>query len=69
MAEYTYPVKPIGVDYACDKCHNGKMTYVKMVFSGPPENRQTMFHHKCSNEQCGHEQELAEKYPTVRFVA
>lgn len=67
MAEFTYPVKPIGVDYHCDVCKAGKMVYQKLSFSGPPENRQTAFEHKCSNEECGHVQDLPEKYPTVRF--
>lgn len=68
MAENTYPVTPIGVEYICDVCQVGRMKYVKLVFSGHMENRQTTFQHKCSNEACGHVQEFHIQYPTIRYV-
>lgn len=68
MAEFTYPVKPIGVGYTCDQCGKGQMKYQKLVFGGHMEARTTAFEHKCSNSECGHVQEFPIQYPTIRYV-
>jgi hypothetical protein len=69
MAEGTYAVKPIGVEYICDVCGVGRMMYQKLVFSGHMENRITKFEHKCNHKECNHVQEFDQQYPTVRFVS
>lgn len=69
MAENTYPVKPVGIEYICDICKVGRMQYQRLVFSGHMEHRETTFEHKCNHVDCGHVQEFPIQYPTVRFVS
>ena len=62
MPERTYEIKPVGVDYVCDKCNTGVMVHNSGIalMCNPPQ-----FVHVCSN--CGHEQQMLEVYPTLRW--
>lgn len=56
------PLRPIQVDYLCDKCEQGYYRPVgRMLLSDPPQ-----FPHACT--QCGNEKTFWEKYPTIRYV-
>lgn len=60
--EEIFNVKTIGVKYICDSCKEGEMQQTgKMKMYDNHAN----FIHKCDN--CGHEIELREKYPLVRY--
>lgn len=63
MAEREYPIQPVGVEYVCDACGQGtvELTGV-MLASDPPQ-----WPHKCNH--CGHQVNLRDKYPTVRYRA
>ena len=55
------PLRPVQVDYRCDKCGDG---YYRpegaMLLSDPPQ-----FNHNCT--ECGDQKTFTEKYPTVRY--
>ena len=61
MAERTYEVRTVGVDYLCDKCGVGVMEQAGIMLpTDPPRWR-----YKCGG--CGEVADLWQKYPTVRF--
>jgi predicted RNA-binding Zn-ribbon protein involved in translation (DUF1610 family) len=61
MAERTYEVRTVGVDYLCDKCGDGVMEQTGIMLPmDPPKWR-----HKCN--RCGEVSDLWQKYPTVRW--
>lgn len=63
MPREQIPLRPIRVDYRCDKCGEGhyRPTGI-MLMSNPPK-----FPHACAH--CGDSQTFTEKYPTVRYAA
>lgn len=61
MSEREFKVEPYGVDYICDDCGNGKMEpNGTMLMCDPPK-----WQHYC--EACGAMQNLANKYPEIRY--
>ena len=62
MAEVTFEVQTVGVDYICDKCWKGKMVYKEFE----ADRLSAPFQHACDN--CGDIQSFPEKYPTVRHL-
>ena len=57
------PIRPILVDYKCDKCGNGYMRPSGICLtSNPPQ-----WPHRCTN--CDAHMNFTEKYPTVRYTA
>lgn len=61
MAETFTPVRPVSVDYECDKCHNGHMRSTGvMLTSDPPQ-----YPHEC--DECGHAQTFDRMYPYVYY--
>lgn len=61
MAEQTYEVRTVGVDYICDECRTGKMEPTGIMLpTYPPRWR-----HKCSH--CNETADLSQQYPTVRY--
>lgn len=63
MAEKTFPINVVGVDYTCDECGIGAMIPNGNIsfLSDPPK-----FPHLCPN--CGATAYLSEKYPSVRHL-
>jgi hypothetical protein len=62
MARIQTPVRPIQVDYQCEKCDDGRMRPTgQTLMSDPPQ-----FPHKCTN--CENTITFNEKYPTVRYA-
>lgn len=56
------PLRPIRVDYRCDKCGEGYYRPAGiMLSSNPPQ-----FPHACS--KCDDRMTFTEKYPTVRYA-
>lgn len=64
MAEKTFDVIPVGIDYECDQCQKGLMVFTKFI-ADSVTGGDTPFQHTCNS--CGNVQKFAEKYPTVRF--
>ncbi|MED4377963.1 hypothetical protein P9274_20105 [Schinkia azotoformans] len=62
MPEFTFKVEPYGVDYRCDKCGQGVMSYNdgNIKLECPPK-----YTHKCNG--CSHEQDFIERYPAIRY--
>ena len=61
MAERTFEVKTVGVEYVCERCSDGLMLPTGIYLpTDPPRWR-----HKC--DACGCEDDLLQKYPTVRW--
>ena len=62
MSRVQRPLRPIRVDYRCDKCDAGHMRPTGvMLLSDPPK-----FPHQC--EVCGEAQTFTEKYPTIQYA-
>lgn len=57
------PLRPIQVEYRCDKCGNGcyRPTEVRNLMADPPT-----FQHVCTS--CGDMQIFTERYPTLRYA-
>jgi len=47
----------------CDGCNIGEMNYTNVM---EIENSEPVFTHRCIN--CGSEEKLAKKYPTIDFL-
>ena len=62
MSEKKFELKAFGVDYVCDKCGDGLMEQTGIFLPVDPP----LWKHKCS--KCGHEQNMHDKYPAVRYV-
>ena len=63
MPREQMPLRPVRVDYKCDKCGAGYMRPTGVLLtSNPPQ-----FPHRCNN--CDAHQNFTEKYPTVRYAA
>jgi len=63
MPEREFEVEPVGIAYVCDSCGQGEMASAEDVETD--EGSQAGWKHRCLN--CGHEETLAESYPTIRF--
>jgi len=66
MPRIQRPVRPILVDYICDKCGKGSYRHsgtdnMKVLWSNPPK-----FPHECT--ECGDRKYFIEKYPTIRYA-
>jgi uncharacterized CHY-type Zn-finger protein len=61
MPEIKRPVRPLEVNYICDKCHHGMM-----VVDPAQAFEANNFNHSCVI--CGHQQTLASSYPRYEFV-
>ena len=61
MPEREFELRPVGVDYICDKCNTGVMELSgnMMLTTHPP-----LYPHQCN--ACGHMQNFDQKYPTVK---
>lgn len=62
--EKTFQIKPLGVKYICEHCHEGEMISVNdniMLTSNPP-----LFAHKCN--KCGGELQLPRRYPYIEWI-
>jgi len=59
--ETKYAVKPVGVEYACDKCGEGNVFPTGLIAPSQPPK----FEHVCSN--CGERALLDKQYPHVTF--
>jgi DNA-directed RNA polymerase subunit RPC12/RpoP len=63
MAEKTFPLQVVGVEYECDECESGTMQpYGTVAWLTEP----LQYPHRCST--CGATRGLPEKYPTVRHL-
>jgi rubrerythrin len=61
VAEQTFEVKTLAVEWICDECGTGKMEPIgHVLLSDPPQ-----YPHKCPH--CGHRAILAQTYPTIRY--
>jgi len=61
------PIRPIRVDYKCDKCNVGYMRpNGKMIHAIYTSQYRVEFVHICTH--CGVDQKFTEKYPTVRYA-
>lgn len=63
MPEREFQVEQYGVEYVCDSCKSGTMRPKPdspMFLTSP-----LRFTHQCG--ECGAEQDLTDRYPTVRF--
>lgn len=56
------PIRPIKVDYRCDKCDIGYYRPTGMMLTMSPP----LFKHECN--KCGDLATFTEKYPTVRYA-
>ena len=64
MPRIQKPIRPIQIDYICDKCNVGHYRPAgAMWLSDPPQ-----FPHKCTNAECGDEKTFIERYPTLRYA-
>lgn len=62
MPRIQMPLRPIQIDYVCDKCQKGKYRSTgTMLLSSPPQ-----FPHECT--ECKDSRIFWEKYPTIRYV-
>lgn len=63
MSERTYEIRPVGVEYVCDRCLIGTM----VAQPGPQlTSFPTQVWHKCT--ECGYEQTFSGIiYPTIRY--
>lgn len=64
MAEVTFDVNTVGVDYVCDECKKGQMLFTKFLVDSVHEKHPYL--HTCNN--CKHEETFSEKYPTIRHT-
>lgn len=56
------PLRPMQVDYRCDKCGEGHYRPTgEILMSNPPQ-----FPHACN--KCDHRATFTERYPTVRYA-
>ena len=63
MAEQTFQIEVVGVDYVCDKCNAGTMhPHGQIAYMTDP----IKIPHKCNN--CGAIKNFSERYPTVRHL-
>ena len=62
MSREQRPLRPIRVDYKCDKCDAGYMRSTGMMLMGNPPQ----FPHRCN--ACDQPQTFTEKYPTIKYA-
>jgi DNA-directed RNA polymerase subunit RPC12/RpoP len=59
--ESKYEVKPVGVEYTCDKCGKGTMNPTGLIAPSQPPK----YEHICS--ECGERALLDKQYPHIIF--
>ena len=67
MPEYKIPVRPIKVEYTCDKCGLGRMVYHPEEATVWPNENGGQQRHICSNTDCNQLQFLPRIYPHIRY--
>lgn len=62
MAERSYQVLPVGIEYVCDKCSYGTMKPNGTILTSLPPK----YGHECDN--CSASEYFTKQYPYVEFV-
>jgi hypothetical protein len=64
--EAVFKIRPVGVKYICEHCHEGEMKYSRnyVNFEIPKNN---MFLHTCT--VCGGELHLPKIYPYIEWIS